>query len=131
MKRKFRSKKDSNSPADHSSRNRKSRERYKMRKFKKLLKIIGTNSVLNLSSIALTPSQCAVLSLGSGFIPTPMNFQKEEEMLLLEGLRVIDRLGNVDLILKRENDKELNKNSDTLEMTRTRKIKLTIQRSSK
>ena len=36
------------------------------------------------------------LELGYGFVPTPNNKDKEEEFLILEGLRFLDRLGKVD-----------------------------------
>ena len=104
LKRKFRSRRDTAPAAPQSSRNKKSRERYKMRKFNKLLRTIGTDSVLNLSSVVLTPAQSAVLSLGSGFKPSSTNSDKEEEILLLEGLRIIDRIGNLDTLLKNENE---------------------------
>ena len=37
-----------------------------------------------------------VLELGHGFVPTPTNKQKEEEILILEGLRVTDRICKLD-----------------------------------
>lgn len=104
LKRKFRSRRKSPPIKVQASKNQKYRERYKVRKFNKLLKTIGTDSVLNLSSVIISPTQLAVLSLGSGFIPTSMNPDKEEEILLLEGLRVIDRIGNLDTILKAESE---------------------------
>ena len=102
LKRKFRVKRETLVRPNQASRNKKSRERYKIRKFNRLLKTIGTDSILNLSSIPLTPSQNAVLSLGSGFIPASTNSEKEEEIILLESLRVIDRLGKLDETLKNE-----------------------------
>ena len=116
LKRKFRSRRNAAAVVPQSSRNKKSRERYKMRKFKKLLRTIGTDSVLNLSSVVLSPAQSAVLSLGSGFIPSSTNRDKEEEILLLEGLRVIDRIGNLDMILKNENENEHRSNNTTNEI---------------
>ena len=40
------------------------------------------------------------LELGYGFVPTPSNPQKEEELLILEGMRFIDRIGRVDAKLR-------------------------------
>ena len=104
LKRKFRPNDDFSRTSKRTSRTKKSRDRYKVRKFNRLLKLIGTDSVLNISSTTITPAQCAILSLGSGFIPTSMHTAKEEEILLLESLRVIDRIGNLDILLKKEND---------------------------
>ena len=95
--------------------NSKSRERYKIRKFRKACQIIkDKDSVINLSSTTLTPAQYLVLSLGSGFIPSSTNKEKEEEILMLEGLRVIDRIGTLDSILQRDNQKENVVNRDTM-----------------
>ena len=51
----------------------------------------GSN-VINLSNHHLTKAQRYVLQLGHGFVPTPNFKDKEEELLVLEGFRVTDRI---------------------------------------
>ena len=84
--------------------NRKSRERYIARRFKKkLFKYFiepKSRSVVNLSSIKLTPEELMALELGYGFVPSPNNSSKEEELLVLEGFRFVDRLGKADSYLE-------------------------------
>ena len=78
----------------------KSKERYQARIYKKRFRDYMNNpesrTVFNLSSVELTIPEILVLELGYGFVPTPSNTNKEEEMLILEGFRFIDRLGKVD-----------------------------------
>ena len=80
--------------------NRKSRERYNARKYKK--KLISyfnepkNRGVINLSSVKLTQDEIIALELGYSFVPSPNNSSKEEEMLILEGFRFLDRLGKAD-----------------------------------
>ena len=92
-------------------RNKRNRERYKSRKMNKEIDMHAENNkdtVINLSSHPLDKVEKYVLGLGHGFVPTPNNSQKEEEVLILEGLRVTDRI--------RKLDKELMK--DTIEPAR-------------
>lgn len=67
-----------------------------MRKFKKHFVNDGIDSVINLSSSNITYHQKMLLSLGCGFIPSSKNKNKEEEILILEGFRVINRIGDLD-----------------------------------
>ena len=55
---------------------------------------VGT--VFNLSNTSLSMEEILVLQLGPGFIPTPSNKIREEELLVLEGLRFLDHLGTAD-----------------------------------
>ena len=80
--------------------NKRSRERYKLRQLKKNMKQSNCDMesipVINLSSHQLSITETIALQMGSGFVPTPNNCDKEEETLILEGLRFIDRIGKVD-----------------------------------
>ena len=87
------------------NKNRKARERYKMRKFRRYFRS-AADAVINLSNTTLTSSQRMLLALGSGFIPSSTNRTKEEEILILEGLRVLSRIGNVDSLLTNSNDQD-------------------------
>ena len=55
----------------------------------------GSN-VINLSNHQLTKMQRYLLQLGHGFVVTPNNKDKEEELLILEGFRVTDRIRKLD-----------------------------------
>ena len=92
---------------DSKERNRKSRERYKTRKLNQRIKQMNEESmnVINLSSQTMTKLQKYVLELGHGFIPTPNNGQKEEEILILEGLRVTDRINKLDKAITEMNQR--------------------------
>ena len=83
--------------------NKKSRERYIARRYKKKLasfyNIPKSRGVINLSSVELTSDEVVALELGYGFVPTPNNSSKEEELLVLEGFRFLDRLGKADQYL--------------------------------
>ena len=84
---------------DRKERNRKHRERYRTRKMNKQINLHAENNgdnVINLSSHNLDRVEKFVLELGHGFVPTPNNSQKEEEMLIVEGLRVTDRIRKLD-----------------------------------
>ena len=80
-------------------RNKKSRERYKARKYKtKLLSYINnpeSRGVVNLSSVNNLLEELMALELGYGFVLSPYNPMKEEA-LILEGFRFVDRLGKAD-----------------------------------
>ena len=83
LKRKFKPAQTSAKPNKmRQEKKKKSRDRYKLRRFKKYFTNGGKNSVINISSTAITPDQTMLLSLGSGFIPTPTNSSKEEELHL-------------------------------------------------
>ena len=56
----------------------------------------GINNVYNLSSINIPAEDLFALELSHGFIPSPNNSPFEEETLILEGLRFIDRIGKID-----------------------------------
>ena len=94
-------------------RNRSSRERFLLRKFKKYFSDGGVESVINLSNTAITSSQKMLQLLGSGFIPTNSSRTKEEEMLVLEGLRVTSRIGDLDYKLTKELEDENNSNNNS------------------
>ena len=91
-----------------AERNRKARERYRARKMKKELKsqTDSASNVINLSNYKLTNTQRWVLQLGHGFAPTPNFKDKEEEMLILEGFRVTDRIRKLDAKLTAEEQKK-------------------------
>ena len=82
------------------NKNKKSKERYNARLIRKKYKLYSEYSekslAINLSSHALSMSEVFALELGYGFVPTPANKEREEEMLILEGLRFIDRIGKID-----------------------------------
>ena len=88
-------------------RNRKSRERYKARTIKKRIKEYIDNpecrTVFNLSSQVLQIGDLMALELGHGFVPTPDNPKLEEDILIAEGIRFIDRVVKL--------DKDLNDNT--------------------
>ena len=95
-------------PKPKTERNRSSRERYRNRRMKKFLKQQtdkGCN-VINLSTHNLTKEQKYVLQLGHGFVPTPNHKDKEEELLILEGFRVTDRIHKLDARLIAKEQKE-------------------------
>ena len=87
--------------------NKKSKERYKARLIKKKYKLYSEHperrTVINLSSHTLSMSEVCALELGYGFVPTPTNKEKEEEVLILEGLRFVDRVGKIDSKITKEN----------------------------
>ena len=91
-----------------SEKNKKSRERYKARQVKGKIKRYnidiqnGDRSVINLSSHEMTMAEIFALHMGYGFIPTPTHQLKEEETLILEGLRFVDRIGKLDVKLRDE-----------------------------
>ena len=80
---------------DKRTANRKSRERYNARKYKK--KLVSyfnkprSRGVINLSSVKLTNDEIIALELGYGFVLSPNNSSKEEEILVLEAFRFLDR----------------------------------------
>ena len=90
------------------AKHKKSRERYQVRKYKKQLNHYQNNpedkTVYNLSSTDITMPEMFALEYGHKFVPTSNNPMKEEEMLLLEGLRFIDRIGKVDAALSKRDD---------------------------
>ena len=90
-----------------------------MRKLNRRIKLYnkeGTN-VVNLSSQPLTKIQKYVLELGHGFVSTPNHKEKEEEILILEGLRVTDRILKLDkeLTAQKQEINEINQNDNELE----------------
>ena len=91
-----------------TAKNKKSRERYKARKIKGKIKRYNENitngqrTVINLSSHDMSMAEIFALQLGYGFVPTPNHQQKEEETLILEGMRFIDRIGKLDVKLREE-----------------------------
>ena len=89
-----------NKYSDVKLKNKRSRERYRVRKYKKELREYGSSAcnrnVINLSSIDLPTSDLFALELGHGFVLTPNNLMKAEETLILEGFRFLDRLGKAD-----------------------------------
>ena len=97
-------------------RNRKSRERYQVRKYKKQIGIYNNHpdrrTVFNLSNTELSLTDTLALELGFGFVPTPCNTNIEEEILLLEGFRFVDRIGNVDSKLSEIKNKIQQSKSD-------------------
>ena len=117
LKRKYKPEPVSNTPVDarindnsHRKNKRKkdSRERYLSRKYRKKLKDYRDNpeerNVVNLSSIDIPLEDLFALEIGHGFIFTPKNKVKEEETLILEGFRFIDRIGKAESQLSNEND---------------------------
>ena len=88
----------------NKQKNRKSKERYRARKFRKKLNeyenCVDGRNVYNLSSIDFPIIDLYALEYGHGFVLTPNNRMKEE-VLLLEGFRFLDRLGKVDQRLSR------------------------------
>ena len=86
--------------------NKKSRERYAARRFRhRLLSYLNNpecRSAINLSSVEISADELVALELGFGFVISPNNPAKEEEALLLEGFRFLDRLGKADAILAEE-----------------------------
>ena len=80
--------------------NKKSKERYAARKFRKKLEeyasCVDGRNVFNISSIDLPIVDFYALQYGHGFVLVPNNKMKEEEILLLESFRFLDRLGKAD-----------------------------------
>ena len=80
--------------------NKKSRERYRTRRYREKLNKYANNeinkSVYNLSSVNIPVEDLFSLELGHGFVLAPNNTKLKEETLVLEGFRFIDRLGNID-----------------------------------
>ena len=80
--------------------NKKSKERYLARQFQKKLKdyenCTDGRNVYNLSSIDLPIVDLYALEYGHGFVITPTNKMKEEEFMVLEEFRFLDRLGKAD-----------------------------------
>ena len=91
---------------DIKSLNRKSRERYLARKYKdRLISYVNnpqSRGALNLSSVEIDIDELLALELGYGFVVSPNNAVKEEETLILEGCRFLDRLGKADAKLAEE-----------------------------
>ena len=87
--------------------NKKSKERYYARQMKKKIKYFSEHpersSIINLSSHKLSMVEVYALELGYGFIPTLNDKDKEEEFLILEGLRFLDQLGKVDFSMNENN----------------------------
>ena len=87
------------------AKNKQSRERYRIRCYKKKLQeyecCVDSKNVINLSSIDIQSRDLFALELGHGFVPTTNSVSKEEESLVLEGFRFIDRLGKADKRLSR------------------------------
>ena len=85
--------------------NKKSKERYLLRKLNKKLKkyelCVEDRNVYNLSSIELPIIDLYALEYGHGFVVTPNNKMKEEEFVILESFRFLDRLGKADQRLSR------------------------------
>ena len=57
---------------------------------------VESRNVFNLSSIDLPIIDLFSLECGHGFVLYPSNKVKEEELLVLEGFRFLDRLGKAD-----------------------------------
>ena len=85
--------------------NKKSRERYLTRRYNEKLNRFTdhpeSRNVVNLSSIELSQEELFALELGHGFVVSPNNPLKEEEILLLEGFRFLDRLEKANYILSK------------------------------
>ena len=90
--------------------NKKSRSRYMARKIRKKIYNYNReqNNVINLSSQTLSMAQMFALGLGSGYVLTPTHADKEEETLILEGLRVIDKIGKIDSKITYEMNRDNN-----------------------
>ena len=83
-----------------ATKNKKSRERYMNRRYQEKFRAYTENperrAAINLSSIELSNEELFALELGHGFVIAPNNPAKEEETLILEGFRFVDRLGKAD-----------------------------------
>ena len=96
------------------AKNRKARERYKARQVKGKIKRYNDNvengirTVINLSSYDMPMAEIFALELGYGFVPTPAKIQAEEDLLILEGLRFVDRIGKLDVKLRAELQQQQN-----------------------
>ena len=93
---------------------KKSRERYLARQIIKRIHNYNKEDkkVINLSRVTLSMAQIFALDLGYGYVFTPNYIDKEEEMLILEGFRVMDKIGKLDDKITKEmnryNEKERN-----------------------
>ena len=96
--------------ANVKRKNKQSRQRYRVREYKKKLREYGScpnKNVFNLSSIDLPISDLFALEYGHGFVLSPNNVLKEEETLVLEGFRFLDRLGKADFRLSKPADENI------------------------
>ena len=91
---------NSNNDGRKRKKNKRSRERYLNRQFQKKLNDFKNNpekrTVINLSSVDIPIQDLFALEIGHGFVLSPNNVSREEELLILEGFRFIDRLGKAD-----------------------------------
>ena len=89
-------------------RKRNSRERYSRRKYRKKLNDFIDNpesrTVVNLSSTNILLEDLFALEVGHGFILSPGNKHDEEEQLILEGFRFIDRIGKAESQFSNQNN---------------------------
>ena len=80
--------------------NRKSRERYRTRRYRDRLTDFIENeagrTVYDLSSIEIPLEDLFALELGYGYVPATNNSKLKEETLVLEGFRFVDKLGTLD-----------------------------------
>ena len=92
------------------NKNKKSRERYNARRYKdKLISYLNnpeSRGAVNLSSVDISLDELLALELGYGFVLSPNNPVKEEETLILEGFRFLDRLGKADAKLAEQRKKK-------------------------
>ena len=99
---------------DHRKNKRKihSRERYSNRKYRKKLQDFIDNlenrTIVNLSSTDIPLEDLFALEIGHGFILSLGNRSVEEEQLILEGFRFIDRIGIAESQFSNQSD---NRNS--------------------
>ena len=93
-----------------------SRECYANGKYRKELNDYRDNTegrtVVNLSSIEIPLEDLFALEIGHGFILSPNNVVKEEEALILEGFRFMDRIGKAEQQISNQNENS-NRNPDT------------------
>ena len=110
--------------------NKKSRERYKSRRYRDKMNIYinneGTRNVYNLSTIDIPMQDLFALELGHGFVPAPNNSLYEEETLILEGFRFVDRIGKIDTHLSTQ---KVNYNNSTQSSSNIPKIQVTTDNS--
>ena len=87
-------------PRSDKTKSKKSKERHLVRQFRKKMEeyknCVESRNVFNLSSIDLPIIDLFSLEYGHGFVLSPRNKVKEEELLVLEGFRFLDRLGKAD-----------------------------------